>query len=119
MRNRCNNPRATQHSYYGARGIRVCERWNTFAQFLADMGPKPTSAHTLERVDNDGPYSKENCRWATQAEQSRNTRRNHFLTVDGVTRCISEWEEITGIKGPTIRYRIRHGLPPLQPMEKS
>lgn len=74
MRNRCNNPNNGDYRYYGARGIRVCARWNCFADFIADMGPRPTGRHTIDRINNDGNYEPGNCRWATMAQQNANRR---------------------------------------------
>lgn len=85
-RYRCRNQASPQWDSYGGRGIYMDARWDTFDAFLADMGPRPTPKHTLDRIDNDGPYSPENCRWATQAEQNRNRRRARppIVWVEGV-----------------------------------
>ena len=74
MRQRCQDPNRPDYVYYGARGITVCERWQTFDNFLADMGERPEGM-TLDRVDNDGPYEPGNCRWATLSQQQKNQRR--------------------------------------------
>jgi hypothetical protein len=74
MIQRCTNPRHTRYNLYGRRGIRVCDRWRRFENFLADMGERPEGT-TLDRRDNDGDYKPGNCRWATQSQQVRNSRR--------------------------------------------
>lgn len=74
MRRRCNNPADPRFKWYGARGISVCERWNSFMNFLADMGMKPSPEHSIDRIDNDGNYEPGNCRWTTSIVQQNNRR---------------------------------------------
>jgi hypothetical protein len=81
MLQRCRNPKNNAWRNYGGRGIAVCERWSRFVDFLADMGRRPTAAHSLDRIDNDGPYSPENCRWADKATQIKNSRMTN-VTVE-------------------------------------
>jgi len=105
MRKRCEDKTDDHYKWYGARGITVCERWSSFENFLSDMGVRPRGM-SLDRIDNDGPYSPENCRWATQKEQMQNTRKS--VTFEGKT--IQEWSEQLGIKYHTLTYRMRkHG----------
>jgi hypothetical protein len=109
MVQRCTNPNTESFQYYGARGISVCPQWlNSPAQFLSDMGPCPPG-HQIERVDNDGPYAPNNCRWASSAEQSRNTSHTALITYRGETMCLQDWADRTGIRRETIRYRLNKG----------
>lgn len=113
MIRRCANPRDSAFYRYGGRGITVCERWrHDFAAFLADMGPKPSAKHSIDRIDNDGPYSPENCRWATLTEQGRNTRRNRVIEAFGERMCSSAWQEKTGVLAITARRRVARGVSP-------
>jgi len=105
MISRCSNPNVDCYDRYGARGIVVSDEWRFFEAFYADMGEKPEGM-TLDRIDNCGPYSKENCRWATLAEQARNTRRNHFVEFNGKTKCLKDWAEEYGLAYNTLRKRF-------------
>jgi hypothetical protein len=106
MRRRCFAKTNPKYQSYGARGITVCDRWLKFENFYTDMGAKP-DGRTLDRIDNNGNYCKENCRWATPKEQARNTRRNHMVTHKGRTQCISAWAEEIGIPAMNLFYRIK------------
>lgn len=110
MRNRCNCPTDKAYRHYGGRGITVCESWDSFANFLVDMGKRPSDLHELDRYpNNDGNYEKGNCRWATRTQQMRNTRITRFLEHDGRRLSIAEWAEILGISAGTIRVRLHEG----------
>jgi len=109
MKRRCYNPNRPEYSSYGGRGIVMCDQWHEFDSFYSDMGPRPPGM-TLDRIDNDGPYSPENCRWATYTEQNRNRRDNRMVTVDGVRMTISEACERVGLHQSTVYRRIRRGV---------
>jgi hypothetical protein len=113
MRRRCNYPKFILFHRYGGRGIKVCERWLKFENFLEDMGVCPPK-FSLDRIDNDGNYEPGNCRWASRVQQARNSSHNVLLTVNGQTHCISEWAEIAGIGCATLRWRVKRGWPPEQ-----
>lgn len=103
---RCYNPKCKDYKYYGGRGITICDRWlEAFDNFLNDMGIRPDGM-TLERVDNDGPYSPENCVWATRARQGQNTRLAKLVTHRGETHTIAEWERRMGWKPGTLKARL-------------
>jgi hypothetical protein len=109
MKARCNRPSHMHYSSYGGRGIVICERWLQFENFLADMGPRPSRKHSLDRIDNDGNYEPGNCRWATAYEQGANTRQNRLITFRGTTMCLKNWARTVGIKENLLRYRISKG----------
>lgn len=104
MKARCNYSKHKAYNDYGGRGISVCERWNNFKNFFADMGIKP-KGKSLDRIDTNGNYCKENCRWATAKEQARNKRNNRLFTIKGKTKTIAEWAEINGIHYSSMHER--------------
>lgn len=106
MKKRCLNKNTPNYRDYGGRGITVCERWMKFENFLADMGEKPSSIHTLERKNNNSSYCKENCCWATMLQQQNNKRSNVRMSIDGVTRTLSEWCMESGINYATFYGRV-------------
>jgi hypothetical protein len=109
MLQRCYNPAADAYPNYGARGIYVCDRWrNSFRAFFDDKSPRPPGT-SLERIDNDGPYSPENCRWEIRANQMRNKRSNRLLTFNGKTLTLVEWAERIGITGEAVAARLKAG----------
>lgn len=113
MRRRCLNPNHPQFRHYGGRVIGVTIDWQSYEQFLADMGPRPTPRHTLERIDNNGHYTRDNCRWATRRDQARNKRTNVLVEIDGKVACAKDWCIYFGINYATYRNRIRRsGLTP-------
>lgn len=105
---RCTNPNHQSYKYYGGRGIKFCDQWiNSFEQFLKDMVPKPSPKHSLDRIDNNGPYSPENCRWATKKEQSSNRSDNRLLTINGETKPLFLWAESSGIDRSILKDRLK------------
>lgn len=107
MKNRCNNKNDKSYHRYGARGIRVCKRWDeSYENFLSDMGRRPSEAHSLDRIDNMKGYSPDNCRWATPVEQSNNRRSNRIITHCGESKTLAQWSKETGINSYTIKARI-------------
>ena len=113
MKRRCNCPNDKSYRRYGAKGIKVCDEWETsfqsFYDWSMDNGYKRNL--TIDRIDNSKGYSPDNCRWATTSEQNRNYSRNHNITYNGQTHCIADWETITGIKRATILFRLQSGKP--------
>ncbi len=117
MMERCTNPKNKRYARYGGRGIAVCERWSDFAAFLADMGEKPVSL-TLDRINNDGNYEPDNCRWATSKQQGRTNYQARLVTAFGKTQMVSDWAAETGIKRETICRRLNDGWWPENALSK-
>jgi hypothetical protein len=109
MWQRCTNPKQMGYKNYGGRGIKVCERWSKFVNFLTDLGPKPTPKHSIERRDNNGDYTPTNCYWATRHQQHRNTRKNVWITFEGETLCLKDWERRLGMGSMTLKGRLARG----------
>lgn len=108
MVRRCTQPYHHKYYLYGAKGITVCDEWLDFSNFLRDMGERP-EGKTLDRINGEIGYSKENCRWATPKEQQRNIKTNLMLTYNGITKTIADWADEYKIGRETLKYRIRSG----------
>ncbi len=106
LKKRCLNSKAANYKDYGGRGIRIALRWHDFVNFYADMGPRPSSKHSIERKENSGDYTPDNCRWATSKEQNRNRRNNRLITFNNETRCLQEWAELKGLTRVCLRDRL-------------
>lgn len=106
VKQRCQNPKASGYRKYGAKGIKLCDNWQSFANFIEDMGPKPTPYHTIDRIDPSKDYTPENCRWATQLEQQNNRSNNRRITAFGKTQTLQQWCRETGMNHKTILRRI-------------
>jgi hypothetical protein len=111
MRYRCERPKDINYAKYGGRGIRVCERWQSFSNFLADMGPRPPGA-SLDRINNDGDYEPSNCRWATASEQNINKPSVPKYEIDGEALSAAEWALRMGVPVRLISNRIWRGWDP-------
>lgn len=110
MKARCSNPSHKSYPDYGGRGITVCPEWAaSFESFYNHVGPRPSDNHSIDRVDNNKGYEPGNVRWATAKQQGRNKRTNHHLTLNGETKTLAEWSEITGIKKNSLSARSRYG----------
>lgn len=97
MKRRCYGENSKDYCNYGKRGIKMCPRWlESFSNFLSDMGKAPSKNHTIERIDNDGDYCPDNCKWATRKEQNRNKRTNIPITIDGKTMVFHDWLKLVG-----------------------
>lgn len=107
---RCTNSAHTSYRNYGARGVRVCDAWmESFWSFIADVGSRPSSRHSLDRIDNNGHYESKNVRWATRREQMRNCRINRVIVFNDESACLQEWSERVGLSVWCIAGRLRRG----------
>lgn len=109
MKQRCTNPKSRKYKDYGARGIKVCEEWQSFEVFCKwadENGYVPNSGLSIDRIDVNGDYCPENCRWATYGEQNRNTRRNVMITFHGETKCAQDWSKEFGLARSCLANRI-------------
>lgn len=110
MIQRTTNSSSPDWHNYGGRGITVCDRWrHSFENFFEDMGKRPSNGHSIDRIDNEQGYKPGNVRWATAAEQARNTRRTRKLTYDGRTQALTDWATELGVAESTIRSRLKRG----------
>lgn len=109
MRYRCSNPNIAAYKNYGGRGITVCERWQTFANFYADMYPSYLPGMQIDRIDNNGPYSPENCRWVNAKKNNRNKRSNRCIETPDGPMVLAEAAEKYGIKPDALWHRLRTG----------
>jgi len=115
---RCRTVTDEAYSNYGARGITVCDRWLEFKNFFEDMGFAPTKKHSIDRIDNNKGYYKENCRWATQKVQANNTRKTIFIEHNGVKKSLSEWCDELSLRRMGVYLRIHRGMNPLEALTK-
>jgi len=110
MLERCYNKNHVHYNNYGGRGIVVCDKWkNDFLAFKKDIGQRPSRDHSVDRIKNDGNYEPENVKWSTKKEQGNNSRQCHLITIEGVTKNITQWAEHYGIKRDRIYDRIKRG----------
>lgn len=119
MRRRCLTPTFKQWADYGGRGIKICPEWDSYDRFAADMGPRPSPNHSLERTDNDGDYTPTNCRWATKKEQQRNQRTTRRVTIEGKIYLVAELVELSGLKHDTIIERAAKDMTYAEVMAKT
>lgn len=113
LKARCLNPNDAGFERYGGRGITVSDRWlGSFENFISDMGPRPSPGHSIDRIDVNGPYSPENCRWATTREQSRNRRSSAWIEAFGERLILTDWCARYGLDHSTVQHRLRRGWTP-------
>lgn len=109
MKSRCLNPKNEKFPIYGGRGIKVCERWMDFLNFLTDMGPKPSLSHSIERVNRNGNYEPGNCIWATQPVQQRNRSTNRVISFNGISKTMTDFAADYDMRPGTLWNRLDLG----------
>ena len=109
MVSRCRYSNTKDAHRYKDRGIKVCEEWLKFEAFFADMGKRPSPIHSLDRIDNDGDYTPENCRWATPEEQSNNRANNRYFTYKGKKKTVAQWSREFGVSYSMLAGRLKRG----------
>lgn len=109
MRTRCNNKNCISAKYYYNKGITICDRWNKFENFYEDMSDGYNDSLTIDRIDSEKGYSKENCRWATQAQQNLNYSKNRVIEYGGERKTLKEWAESIGVTWDCLFMRIKNG----------
>lgn len=108
MTSRCLNEKDKDYKNYGGRGIKVCKRWSSFFNFLDDMGERPKGM-TIDRIDTNGDYKPENCRWATPLVQANNRRDNQYVEYNGEVKTVRQWAESSSVEYKTLLYRVKAG----------
>ncbi len=113
MKARCSNSRHIGYANYGGKGIKVCERWLSYENFFEDMGEKP-KGFSIDRIDANGDYTPENCRWASYTQQANNKTNNHVISALGETKTLQEWANSTGVSHGSLLFRIYKAKWPLE-----
>lgn len=109
MKTRCSDPSTPYWHLYGGRGIKICDRWLSYENFLADMGCRPAGKYSLDRIDVNGDYEPSNCRWTDHTTQSRNKQYHHYVTLNGVQMTLAQAVEKTGLLYNTVLRRLERG----------
>lgn len=109
-RGRCLNPNNPVYHNYGGRGIKFCDRWSNFRNFLEDMGERPSKEHTLDRINTNGDYEPGNCKWSLPIEQANNKRSSRFETVGCVTLTVAQWARESGLPQGALTQRLAKGM---------